>query len=219
MSPATKTAATWREPAAWAVACALGAGLVLLAAGREWAVVRYGGAGGAALGEVALTGGELVAYPSPAAVAALAATVAVLAARGAWRRLIGAVVALCGVAAAAGVAAGLAQGAVLEAAGRRSALSAAASATWEVAAAWPAVTVAGGILLAAGGAVAVARAGRWPGMSQRYERPAGARAGGPDRARAATAGRERGRDRERELWDAIDSGADPTADSGGGNAG
>ncbi|GGM63697.1 hypothetical protein GCM10010106_07080 [Thermopolyspora flexuosa] len=213
MTPATN-AAPRRELAAWAVACALGAGLVLLAAGREWAVVRYGDSGGAALGEVALTGGELVAYAGPAALAALAAVVAVLAARGVWRRLIGAVVALCGAAPAIGVAAGLRQDAVLEAAARHSALSAAATATWETAAAWPAATVAGGIVLVAGGIVAVARAARWPGMSQRYERPDGtaARTGGADRAR------ERGRDRERELWDAIDSGADPTADSGGGHA-
>lgn len=212
MTAATATAAR-RAPLWWALVCGAGAGLVLLAAGREWAVVRYGTARGPALGEVALTGGELAAHLTPAVLAALAAVVAVLAARGLWRRLIGAVVALCGAAAALGVVAGLREGAVLAAAAQRSVLSAAGDATYRVAAAWPAVALAGGVVLVAGGVAAVLRAGRWPGMSDRYERGGT----GPRRAPGAGSGaRPAGRDRERELWDALDRGADPTVDSGGG---
>jgi Tryptophan-associated transmembrane protein (Trp_oprn_chp). len=203
-----RTAASRRTPWIWALACAAGAGLVLLAAGREWAVVRYGAAG-AALGEVALTGGELAAVLGPAALAALAAVVAVLAARGPWRRLIGVVVALCGAAVALGVWAGLRQETVLDAAAGRSALSAAGDATWRAAAAWPVLAAAGGLVLVAGGAFAAARAGRWPGMSDRYERRGGGRGG-----RAVPAARTAGPGRERELWDAIDQGDDPTADTG-----
>jgi len=207
MSP--PRAAHRRTPAIWALACAAGAGLVLLAAGREWAVVRYGAAG-SALGEVALTGGELAAFLGPAALAALAAVVAVLAAKGPWRRLIGVVVALCGAAVALGAWTGPRQDTVLAAAAERSALSAAGAATWQATAVWPALAAAGGVVLVAGGAVAVARAGRWPGMSDRYERRGSGRAG-----RAAPAARANGPARERELWDAIDQGADPTADGGG----
>lgn len=202
-----------RAPLAWAAACAAGAGAVLLAAGRDWARVRYGA--GSPLGEVTLTGADLVPYLGPAALAALAAVVAVLAARGVWRRLIGVAVAGCGAAAAIGALTGAGGGTVLKAAAERSALSAAGPATHEVAAAWPAATVAGGVVLLAGGVVAALFASRWPGMSERYERrgPGAPPSGrGPERRPTGPAAPAGG---ERELWDALDRGDDPTADPRG----
>ncbi|MEV5411781.1 TIGR02234 family membrane protein [Thermopolyspora sp. NPDC052614] len=215
--------ASRRPPLVWALVCAAGAGAVLLAAGREWARVRYGAGGGSPLGLVTLTGSDLAAYLGPAALASLAAVVAVLVARGMWRRLIGVVVALGGVAAVLGAFTGVRRDTILAAAAERSALSAAGGAAYEAGAAWPAVTVAGGIILVGAGIVAVARASRWPGMSERYERrgagsppPArGPRAAGSAPGSAAGSAMGARADRERELWDALDRGDDPTADGDG----
>jgi uncharacterized membrane protein (TIGR02234 family) len=197
-----------RAPFVWTAVCAAGAALVLLASGRDWARVAYRGrTGGAGLGEVALTGGQLVGHLSASALAALAAVAAVLAARGGWRRLIGAVVSLCGAAVVLGTWSGLRTGDVVAAAAAQGAVSVTGAATTSVGLFWPVVAVLGGCVLAVGGAVAVARAGRWPGMSDRYDRP-GSRSADAGRT-SAEAGRARG---ERALWDAIDRGADPTAD-------
>ncbi|WP_435871996.1 Trp biosynthesis-associated membrane protein [Micromonospora echinospora] len=66
---------------------------------------------------------------------------------------------------------------------------------------WPALVLAGGLALAAGGAFTALRGDDWPAMGARYERRA---------APAAEPGRpavERG---TRDAWDALDRGEDPT---------
>jgi uncharacterized membrane protein (TIGR02234 family) len=60
------------------------------------------------------------------------------------------------------------------------------------------VTVAAGLLLAAGGLVTVVRGARWPGMSSRYERGATPRQTVP----SDSAG----------MWKALDRGEDPTGE-------
>ncbi|GII54003.1 hypothetical protein Pth03_23920 [Planotetraspora thailandica] len=200
----------------WLVASAAGAGLALLASGRTWATVVFavpaGGVPGS--GDVPVTGGELVAYLTPAALAALAATVAVLAARGLARRAIALVISLCGVAVVAGSWTAM-ETATIVAVAREHATTVmmashgapAHSPAW----AWPALAMAGGVVLVAAGLVAAVRGGRWPGMSSRYDRPdGGSRTGSQGRPRRATG--------ERALWEALDEGRDPTVDepSGGG---
>ncbi|MER7360239.1 Trp biosynthesis-associated membrane protein, partial [Nonomuraea dietziae] len=81
-----------RELGLWLLLCVAGAGLTLLATGRVWASARYGAAA-----PVELTGGDLAPAVQPLALAGLAATVALFATKGLWRRVIGAVLALCGV--------------------------------------------------------------------------------------------------------------------------
>ncbi|MER7133794.1 Trp biosynthesis-associated membrane protein, partial [Streptosporangium saharense] len=66
---------------------------------------------------------------------------------------------------------------------------------------WPVLAGAGGLTLLAGGAAAALWGGRWPGMSERYERK-----GRETSVRTGAAGGERA------MWDAIDLGADPTVD-------
>jgi hypothetical protein len=61
---------------------------------------------------------------------------------------------------------------------------------------WPVLTAAGGLAVAAVGALTIARGGRWPAMGARYERPA-------QRGQPAA--------RPEQLWEALDRGEDPTA--------
>jgi uncharacterized membrane protein (TIGR02234 family) len=76
----------------------------------------------------------------------------------------------------------------------------------DVAAAWPAFTVASGVLLILAGGWSVLRFRSWrsrrTGMSSRYEAPSTNRLR-PDRARDSAA-----------LWDSLDRGVDPTAEDG-----
>ncbi|ETK36510.1 Trp biosynthesis-associated membrane protein, partial [Microbispora sp. ATCC PTA-5024] len=191
----------------WLAACAAGGGLALLAAGRTWAAVTFSAqAGPLSAGRVSLSGGELVASLTPSVLAALAAAVAVLATRGIARRVIGAVISLCGLAAAAGAWSGTRAETIVGTAREHASTAmvpsggaVAHSVTW----AWPLAAATGGLVLVAAGVVAAVAGGRWPGMSSRYDRPAG---GGPARA----PGRERAPRSERAMWDALDEGADPT---------
>src|SRR5690606_42153824 len=75
-------------------------------------------------------------------------------------------------------------------------LAAAGPPEWGLVLPWPLAAGLGAPLMLAGGVLAVARGGRWAGMSDRYERAA-------DRPRAQPDG-------DRALWDALDRGDDPT---------
>lgn len=196
-----------REPWLWAAACVAGAALVLVAAGRTWATVGFARRAADA-GGIPVTGSDVVPFLTPVALAALAAVAAVAAVRGLPRRLIGAVLALAGAAVAAGAWSGSRDAALLEAAARRASAVARAvgagfaapAVTWV----WPVLTGLAGAVLLAGGAVAVIRADRWPGMSRRYDHR------GSHPVRSARAGSRAGDDAA--LWDALDRGVDPTAD-------
>ncbi|MBG0817437.1 Trp biosynthesis-associated membrane protein [Planomonospora sp. ID82291] len=190
-----------RELWTWAAACAAGAGAVLLAAGREWAVLGSAGAGADGAEPPALTGSGIVSFLSPVALAVLAAVVAVLATGGGARRAVGAVIALCGLGVLAGAWDGTGRGALaaaVEANLARAAGGDVALDAFTVRWTWPVVAAAGGLVLLAAGVTAVLRGPRWPGMSGRYDRSQRGPGAGP-----AT---------ERALWDAIDRGADPTDD-------
>ncbi|WP_329424442.1 TIGR02234 family membrane protein [Streptosporangium sp. NBC_01495] len=191
-----------RELWTWLAVCVAGAALVLLAAGRDWFTVTYD------TREVAVSAAELAPALGPAAWAALAAVVAVLATGGVWRRLVGAVMALGGAGMIAGSWWGSGAGAALRISAAQAPMSAGTAPQVTSAVVWPLLASAGGLLLLAGGVAAILRGGRWPGMSGRYDRqgagPGGA--GGPAPAPAESAPSERA------LWDAIDEGTDPTAD-------
>jgi uncharacterized membrane protein (TIGR02234 family) len=77
--------------------------------------------------------------------------------------------------------------------------------------AWPWLAALGGVLVVAAGVLTVLRGAAWPGMSARYDAPAGKRsAAGPRRA-AAAASAPAGQPTPADLWKALDRGEDPTA--------
>ncbi|GAA4556167.1 TIGR02234 family membrane protein [Planotetraspora kaengkrachanensis] len=205
-----------RSLTAWLIMCAVGGGLVLLAAGRTWATVtlqsRTGALGPA---EVAVTGSEIAASLVPATLAALAAAVAVFATRGLARRAIAVVIGLCGAAVAVtGWTATRSE--AIAAAAREHATSAMMSSGTPVSEspvwAWPVLSVAGGLVLLAAGVVAAVWGARWPGMSSRYDRAGGDSRTGPA-GEVRRGARPRRVSEERAMWEALDEGADPTADS------
>ncbi|GIH26372.1 hypothetical protein Aph01nite_46820 [Acrocarpospora phusangensis] len=164
----------------WLTVCAAGGGLTLLAAGRDWAVLTSA-ATVPSPSALTLTGGEVAASLTPVALAGLAGAVAVLAARGVWRSVLAGLVALCGAAVVL---------ASLRAWGGDLAPGGSAAATAELTF-WPLAAVAGGALLVLAGLYAAARATRWAAPARGSRTPM--RASG-----------------ERELWDALDAGLDPT---------
>ncbi|SPL98476.1 Tryptophan-associated membrane protein [[Actinomadura] parvosata subsp. kistnae] len=182
-----------RELWAWVVATALGCLLVLVAAGQTWARVLRNDGGAAP------TGGDLSPALTPVALAGLAGIVAVLATKGLGRRLVGALLALCGAGAAAATWTALSGDNVTDWLREQNVLHGATDLPWESAPLWPAVAAAGAVLMVAGGILAVVRGGGWAGMSARYSREAGA----PAKETAQVKD-------DKALWDALDRGDDPT---------
>ncbi|MGH3715392.1 MAG: Trp biosynthesis-associated membrane protein, partial [Micromonosporaceae bacterium] len=110
-----------------------------------------------------------------------------LATRGTARLLVGVVAVGCGLA----LVAGAGYGATLAGDAGRTALAAGI---------WPWLAVAGGLAVTAAGVLAVLRSRGWPAMSARYQRAESAPAAPAPDATAEPS----------QLWDALDSGADPT---------
>ncbi|GAA4716818.1 hypothetical protein GCM10023263_67700 [Phytohabitans rumicis] len=151
------------------LACLAGAGLALFAATRTWSVTELYRPVPFGPGADKHTGGELIQWLPPLAVVGLAGAGAIVATRGRVRQVLGVLLLCLG----AGVAGGGAHGL-----------------TW--ATGWPLACIAGGLLIAAGGALVAVRGLRWPSLGTRYERAT--RSGdGPTAA-----------------WDALDRGDDPT---------
>ncbi|MEO3812876.1 Trp biosynthesis-associated membrane protein [Sphaerisporangium sp. B11E5] len=191
-----------RALAGFVVAGAAGAGVALIAGGRTWATAQFFGAPGVRAAPVEVAGNDLVPALGPLALAAFAAVVAVLATRGVWRSVVGAVVALCGAALAVSALRGASAGQVVAVARERVTLAAGEQVTVATTWLWPALAALGGAALAGAGVVAVLRGRRWPGMSTRYDRPVGGTGDGP---RTPHEG-------DRGLWEALDRGEDPTDD-------
>ncbi|WP_433509869.1 Trp biosynthesis-associated membrane protein [Nonomuraea sp. CA-143628] len=178
-----------RELTAWLVVTVLGCVLVLLAAGRAW-VTNVRGAGTGAL--AVPSGGDLSPVLTPLALAGLAGVVAVLATKGAGRRVIGALLALCGVGAGLGAWQAAGGSGVLSWLRERNVMRATGAIQWDAVPLWPVVCGLGAVLMVAGGVLAVVRGGAWAGMSAKYTRE-----------RPETTG-------DRSMWDALDRGDDPT---------
>jgi hypothetical protein len=165
-----------------------GAGLALWAATRSWSVELAVRPAPLPPERTTRSGAALLPWLPALALVGLAGGGAVLATRGRVRQVLGALLALLGLAVAAGGGYGL----VADFGGA-------------VSRQWPALCLAGGVLAAAGGLLTALRGRGWPGMGARYERPArtgaptGEPAGGPVDGRRTT-----------EAWDALDRGEDPT---------
>lgn len=176
---------------------ALGAVLVLTAVGRTWADGRVGGQL-----EISVTGSAISGLPGGLALVALAAAVAVFAVRGVGRLVVGALVVLSGLGAAAAAVAGASDSTALDAEAARKLALVSAQAEQVGHTAWPWVALIGGLLLAAAGLLTV-RSGRdWPAMGARYDAPT-RRVKARERAARATG-------TPADLWQALDRGEDPT---------
>lgn len=192
-----------RELTVVALLAAAGVGLAVTAGGRVWATVLAPDA----LSPVApaLTGGELAGAGTALGWAGLAGLVALFATRGRVRSALGVVFVMlgAGIAVVSGTAVG--ERRVLAVAGEQSAILRLAGQMTVHPTAWWAISLAGGLLLAAAGSLTVARGARWPGLSARYD-PAGTtrRPGGVTPAPGAE------QDDPSGLWKSIDRGEDPT---------
>ncbi|HMH93703.1 MAG TPA: Trp biosynthesis-associated membrane protein [Streptosporangiaceae bacterium] len=197
---------------------AVGAGLVFLAMRQGWAQVRTAVPAPLPASVVTDSGQSLLPYADALVIAALATLAAVLATRGAARRVTGVLLAGLGVAIAAAATAGVSTAAALAAAAQSvgPATGAGAGAAPEsatdgssaggsvpnvagfhshavlTAAGWQAMAVAGAVAIIAAGVLVTWRAARLPVMSSRYDspaaRPAAARPAGPAAAAAADPG-------------------------------
>jgi Tryptophan-associated transmembrane protein (Trp_oprn_chp) len=198
-APITAGRAPRRELLLAVLGCALIAGFLLFAASRTWEVVATERVAPLPPLAIRRTGASVAPAIPALALVALAGAGALVAARGRGRILTGVLVGSAGLGVAGAALAALRTG---------------------LPAAWPSCCLAGGLVLAAAGAVAAARGQRWPVMGARYEPGVGAPApgmtagGGPEPGRA-TGHRSGPTDgsgdaRHTALWAAIDRGEDPT---------
>jgi uncharacterized membrane protein (TIGR02234 family) len=171
--------------------CLVGSAVVLLAAGRTWALVEVEELSGFHLRSAYVTGELAAPGLRPLALVGLAGTVALVAARGWLRVLVGVLLLAAGVSVVA-LAIGNAGGVADVTPAVDPVKVARVSHT-----AWRWVAMVGGALLGAAGALAALRGRHWTGLSQAYETP------------AARAGQEPVTDKG--VWDALDRGEDPTA--------
>jgi uncharacterized membrane protein (TIGR02234 family) len=182
---------------------AVGGGTALFAAGRPWLHLTARRPPPLAEVAVALSGRDLEPLVPGLGIVGLAGVVGLLATRRWGRLAVAALVALAGVGIVVtalgrlGTPGEAGIRVLLEDSGRSGATADAALAA-TASPGWPLLAAAGGLLLAAGGLLALVRSRGWPSMSARYETPATRRETARPRTHAA-------------LWDALDSGADPTA--------
>ncbi|MGY2080931.1 Trp biosynthesis-associated membrane protein [Modestobacter sp. SYSU DS0657] len=197
----SSTSGARRELTVAVLGSALAGGLALSASGQPWADVTIVRQPPLPPTTAVLTGADAAPLVAACGLLLLAAAVAVIAVRGTARAVVGLLVAAAGGALAwSGVRAlggGLEEiSTELPAVGRG-----AGPVTVDVAAGWPAVTVAAGVLALLVGVFVVLRGGSWPGMGRRYERTTA----GAAPARPAT-----DEDRHQAAWKALDRGEDPT---------
>lgn len=219
------------------VAQLVGAGAVLLCATRSWQSAVLTRPRPLPAVHVDVTGRTVNALPTALGLVALAGVVAVLAATGLVRRVIGFLVAAAG---AGIVAVALTSFPALPderlrslARSHHSGVLVDSSATVDVSlhAVWPVLTAVAGLLIALAGALTVAQGARWSGMSRRYERErtdAAPDGSPPDGAGPPGDGSDTGSDPGAEpasgahgagadsiaLWNSLDRGEDPTRPGG-----
>jgi uncharacterized membrane protein (TIGR02234 family) len=205
---------TGREYAAVLAVGALGAALVLLAAGRPWVHALVVGTPG----QVRISPAARSVAPAVSGLGlfALASVVAVVATRRVGRLIVGSLAALAGL----GILASVLQtaldpeGAVHDAAVAAAGLTSPTVDNVAVTG-WPVVAAVGALLILFGGLAGVLRGSRWPVMSGRYERrpDAGTTTVSTERDRSTLRHSDRpqtGGTGQRQMWDALDRGEDPT---------
>ena len=199
-----------RELTVAVLAAAAAGGLALSAGGQGWADVTVTRQPPLPPVEQVLTGSQLAPLVPATGLLLLAGAVALFAVRGWGRVVLGLVLAVAGgvlVASGAGALTGSVE-VTPDDLGDQIGLGQATISS-QVAAGWPVLAVVAGVLGLLAGGLVVLRGRRWPGLGQRYERPAGS---GP--APAAAPRRpsrpESPEDRHQAAWKALDRGDDPT---------
>jgi uncharacterized membrane protein (TIGR02234 family) len=219
---------------------AAGAGLAFLALRQGWAQVRTAVPAPLPASVVTDSGQSLVPYADALVIAALATLAAVLATRGAARRVTGVLLAGLGAAIAAAVTAGVSTAAALAAAQQSigpatgSGAGTAPGSTSDgagtggagvpsvagfhahavlAAAGWQAMAVAGAAAVFAAGVLVTWRAGRLPVMSSRYDSPAGAPVppAGPDPDPGPGPAGDPAEPDAASMWESLSRGEDPTS--------
>ena len=194
-----------REPLLAGLLCLVGAFLVLVAAGRAWVSVDVIGSALLPDRQVAVGGSDLSPGLPALGLVGLAGVLALAATRGRGRLLVGLLLLAVGVATVVAVLrleldplrlGGLAliSDPVREAGG-------AEGESFDVTG-WSRVAALGGVLVALAGLLVAVRGRRWAALGRRYEPPAA-----PEPPREGPAA-------ERDLWEALDRGEDPTGSSG-----
>lgn len=220
-APARPGAATRREYLLALLLGAAGAGLVLLSARQAWAHVLTTAPAPLPAQQVAVSGQALVPLAGALGIAALTGLAAVIATRGAARRVVGGLLAVFGLAIVVAVSVRLGTADVLAAAHSAGASSAGSVTAGEgagsapgvfpggapsvssgarivpVSVPWRGVAVAGAVAMMAAGGLAAWRGPRWPGLSSRHEQPGGQGSGRPGDDAAG-------------MWESLTRGVDPT---------
>jgi uncharacterized membrane protein (TIGR02234 family) len=201
---------------------AVGAGLILLGVREQWARTVFVQPKPLPAQVVGVSGADLVPLAAALAVAALACLAAVIATRGAWRRVAGLLLALLGAGAGAAVTTAVTAASVVTAAASQvgspesAAVSGAAGSTTSgttsgsavvvagsaghaimTGTPWRVAVIAGALLIFAAGLATVTRGADWPVMSGRYELPGRAR-------------RPRQSEDSASMWESLSGGKDPT---------
>jgi uncharacterized membrane protein (TIGR02234 family) len=186
-----------------ALFAALGAGLILTSAGRDWA---HGTVTTPVRLAVGATGTSLTALPYALALAALASSVALFAVRRIGRYAVGVVLLGAGAGTVAAVAGklGSLDTALAAKAATQSAMVAGSRVSGASNTAWPYVAIIGGLLIAYSGGYTLLRGRSWTGLSNRYDV-------GPAATESPEPGTPQREATTRDLWDALNRGADPTA--------
>ena len=179
----------------------VGAAAALLVATRTWQTVTTARPAPLHNDVLALSGRDIDAAPTALALVALAGVVAVLATRGAVRRIVGGVVLLAGAALAwrsidAGAPISTRRARAFVTDKHQTIDASAARIHVDVHVGWVALSVGCGLLIVAAGALIVWHGHRWRAMSARYERQPAA----PSAQAQAT-----------KLWTDLDRGEDPTS--------
>jgi uncharacterized membrane protein (TIGR02234 family) len=190
-----------RELAAAVVGAAVAGALALSSGGQAWATVTAERDAPLPPVTAVLTGSDAAPLVPATGLVLLAAAVALLAVRGIARVAVGLLMAVAGGTLAWSGIRVLAGGVDLSG---EEALRRTAQVAVDVSAVWPVLAVAGGVLGAAAGLLAVLRGAGWPAMGRRYERSGAETPAG--RARPMTDD-----DRAQAAWQALDRGEDPTA--------
>jgi uncharacterized membrane protein (TIGR02234 family) len=200
-----------RELTTAVVAAAAAGGLALFAGGQTWAEITAERPAPLPPVTGVLSGADAAPLVPATGLLLLAAAVALLAVRGVGRVLLGLLLAVAGgVLAWSGLRAltgGLDDAAAEETLGRGTTAA-------DVAAGWPALALAAGLLGAAAGVLVVLRGRGWPAMGRRYERGPGGGGAAP-RAATSPARPQTDEDRAQAAWKALDRGEDPTDPAAG----
>jgi len=161
-------------------AIALGAGAALLAGSRTWEETSVPRPSPLPPATVVHTGNALLPWLPALALVGLAGAGAILATRGAARRVVGVIIAIAGI----GVVVAAVRG-------------------FGYTAGWALLALVGGLAIVAGGIEAVRKGATWPATGARYDRaaPDAGEGGKPAKDRPVT---------EVTMWDDLDRGIDPT---------